>query len=68
MNTSFLSHSYGYGPANPGSAAKHPGVYCLRTMRVEQDNATLWRSDAMLGNLESVFRSVKTDLGFRPAI
>ena len=28
----------------PGSAAAHPGVYCLRTTLVDQDNATLWRT------------------------
>jgi len=50
----------------PGSAAAHPGVYCLRTTLVEQDNATLWRTYTMLTNLESVFRSLKTDLGLRP--
>ena len=50
----------------PGTAAAHPGVYCLRTTLVEQDNATLWRTYTMLTNLESVFRSLKTDLGLRP--
>lgn len=50
----------------PGSAAAHPGVYCLRTTLVEQDNATLWRTYIMLTELESVFRSLKTDLGLRP--
>ena len=50
----------------PGSAAMHPGVYCLRTTLVEQDNATLWRTYTMLTNLEAVFRSLKTDLGLRP--
>ena len=50
----------------PGSAAAHPGVYCLRTTLVALDNATLWRTYSMLTNLESVFRSLKTDLGLRP--
>ena len=45
----------------PGSAATHPGVYCLRTTLVDQDNATLWRTYIMLTELESVFRSLKTD-------
>ena len=34
----------------PGSAAAHPGVYCLRTTLVGQDNATLWRAYTMLTN------------------
>ena len=50
----------------PGTAAMHPGVYCLRTTLVELDNATLWRTYTMLTNLESVLRSLKTDLGLRP--
>ncbi|MGH8853816.1 MAG: IS1634 family transposase [Telluria sp.] len=50
----------------PGSAAMHPGVYCLRTTLTEYDDATLWRTYTMLTNLESVFRSLKTDLGLRP--
>jgi transposase len=50
----------------PGSAAMHPGVYCLRTTLVELDNAALWRTYTMLTELESVFRSLKTDLGLRP--
>ena len=50
----------------PGSAAAHPGVYCLRTTLVKLDNATLWRTYTMLTDLESVFRSLKTDLGLRP--
>jgi len=50
----------------PGSATAHPGVYCLRTNLLELDNATLWRIYVMLTNLESVFRSLKTDLGLRP--
>lgn len=50
----------------PGSAAAHPGVYCLRTTLVKEDNATLWRTYIMLTELESVFRSLKTDLGLRP--
>ena len=49
-----------------GSAAMYPGVYCLRTTLIDLDNATLWRTYTMLTNLESVFRSLKTDLGLRP--
>ena len=49
-----------------GSAAMHPGVYCLRTTLVDLDDATLWRTYTMLTDLESVFRSLKTDLGLRP--
>ena len=50
----------------PGSAARHPGVYCLRTTLLEPTDAQLWRIYSMLTNLEAVFRSLKTDLGLRP--
>jgi hypothetical protein len=50
----------------PGTAAAHPGVYCLRTTLLKHDDATLWRTYIMLTELESVFRSLKTDLGLRP--
>jgi transposase len=50
----------------PGSAATHPGVYCLRTTLSEPDDAALWRIYSMLTNLEAVFRSLKTDLDLRP--
>ena len=49
-----------------GSAAMLPGVYCLRTTLIDLDDATLWRTYSMLTQLESVFRSLKTDLGLRP--
>ena len=49
-----------------GSAATHPGVYCLRTTLTNPDCAELWRIYSMLTNLEAVFRSLKTDLGLRP--
>ena len=41
-------------------------MYCLRTTLAGQDNATLWRTPIILTELESVFRSLKTDLGLRP--
>ena len=50
----------------PGSAATHPGVYCLRTTLTSPDNGALWKIFSMLTDLEAVFRSFKTDLGLRP--
>lgn len=50
----------------PGTAATHPGVYCLRTTLTTPTDAELWRIYSMLTNLEAVFRSLKTDLGLRP--
>jgi transposase len=49
-----------------GTAATHPGVYCLRTTLKTPTDAELWHIYAMLTNLEAVFRSLKTDLGLRP--
>lgn len=46
--------------------ATHPGVYCLRTNLADWDEATLWKTYTMLTELESVFRSLKSELGLRP--
>ncbi|MGV6852234.1 MAG: IS1634 family transposase [bacterium] len=48
------------------SQATHPGVYCLRTNIKDWDETTLWRTYTMLTDLESVFRSLKAELGLRP--
>ncbi len=44
----------------------HPGVYCLRTNQLDWDAETLWRTYSMLTDVESVFRSPKSELGLRP--
>jgi len=49
-----------------GSMATHPGVYCLRSNEVDWDAEKLWRTYTMLTDLESVFRSLKSELGLRP--
>jgi transposase len=48
------------------SPDSHPGVYCLRTDVDTLDESTLWRTYTMLTDLESVFRSLKSELGLRP--
>ena len=50
----------------PGTLQTHPGVYCLRSTETDWDEATLWRTYMMLTDLESVFRSLKSELGLRP--
>lgn len=50
----------------PHSPATHPGVYCLRTNLSDWNEETLWRTYVMLTDLESVFRSLKSELGLRP--
>ena len=49
-----------------GSIATHPGVYCIRTNAFEFGAEAVWRIYAMLNDLESVFRSLKSELGLRP--
>ena len=49
-----------------GTSASLPGVYCLRTTNMDMNEQELWTIYSMLTNLESVFRSLKTDLGLRP--
>ena len=46
--------------------ATHPGVYCLRTNVLDWDGARLWQTYATLTDVESVFRSLKGELGLRP--
>jgi len=49
-----------------GTMATHPGVYCLRSNELSWDAERLWRTYTMLTDLESVFRSLKSELGLRP--
>ncbi|MFZ2980639.1 MAG: IS1634 family transposase [Sphingobium sp.] len=49
-----------------GTMATHPGVYCLRSNELAWDEEKLWRTYTMLTDLESVFRSLKSELGLRP--
>ena len=49
-----------------GTMATHPGVYCLRSNELSWDEEKLWRTYTMLTDLESVFRSLKSELGMRP--
>jgi hypothetical protein len=49
-----------------GTMATHPGVYCLRSNELGWDEERLWRTYTMLTDLESVFRSLKSELGLRP--
>ena len=49
-----------------GTMATHPGVYCLRSNETSWDEERLWRTYSMLTDLESVFRSLKSELGLRP--
>jgi len=41
-------------------------VYCLRSNETEWDAEKLWYTYSMLTDLEAVFRSFKSELGFRP--
>ena len=49
-----------------GPMATHPGVYCLRTNEISWDAEKPWRTYITLTDLESVFRSLKSELGLRP--
>ena len=41
-------------------------MYKLRTTLTDWDDENLWRTYTMLTDLESVFRSLKSELGMRP--
>ena len=49
-----------------GTILTHPGVYCLRSNMTDWEEERLWRTYTMLTDLESVFRSLKGELGMRP--
>jgi transposase len=49
-----------------GTMATHPGVYCLRTNLLDWDEQRLWQTYSTLTDIESVFRSLKGELGLRP--
>lgn len=52
--------------AKPGSMLESPGVYCLRSNELSWDAERLWHTYMTLTDLESVFRSLKGELGLRP--
>ena len=52
-------------PAEGGSLT-HPGVYCLSSNETGWSEERLWQTYMMLTDLESVFRSLKSELGLRP--
>lgn len=45
---------------------KHCGVYCLRTNIPDWPEEQLWSTYTILTEIESTFRSLKTELGLRP--
>jgi transposase len=45
---------------------KQRGIYCLKTNRTDLDANTFWKIYTMLTDLESAFRSLKSELGLRP--
>ena len=45
---------------------KQSGIYCLRTNKTDLDEETFWNIYTMLTELEAAFRSLKSELGFRP--
>ena len=51
---------------NCETTRKERGIYCLRTNRTDLDAKTFWSIYTMLTELESAFRSLKSELGFRP--
>jgi len=49
-----------------GTMLTDPGVYCLRSNETSWDEERLWRTYMTLTDIESVFRSLKSELGLRP--
>lgn len=51
---------------NEAANKKEKGIYCLRTNQTDLDEQTFWGIYTMLTELEAAFRSLKSELGFRP--
>jgi transposase len=49
-----------------GGKLSLPGVYCLKTNDLSLPPEQIWRTYIRLTKLESVFRSLKSELGLRP--
>ncbi len=47
-------------------SGKSAGIYCIRTNQTQMDNHAVWKTYRMLNDVESAFRTLKTDLGMRP--
>ena len=45
---------------------KYSGSYCLRTSHMNLSNEKIWSLYMLLNTVESAFRTLKTDLNFRP--
>ena len=45
---------------------KYSGSYCLRTSHMNLSNEKIWSLYTLLNTVESAFRTLKTDLNFRP--
>jgi len=46
--------------------AKYSGSYCLRTSHMNLSNENIWSIYMMLNTVESAFKTLKSDLHFRP--
>lgn len=49
-----------------GSMLRKPGVYSLRSNCLDWDAEAMWKTHATLTDVESVFRSPRSELGLRP--
>ena len=50
----------------PDKQSKESGVYCIRTNQVLLSHDEIWSVYRMLNDIESAFRTLKTELGLRP--
>lgn len=64
-NVNAVAITWQQRPITTGRLAQ-PGVYSLRTNETGWDADRLWHTYVMLTDLETVFRSLKSELGLRP--
>jgi hypothetical protein len=49
-----------------GTTMDKPGVYCIKSNELDMSAEEMWRTYSQLTDIESVFRSLKSELGLRP--
>ena len=55
-----------YTKSSPLTEQKQAGIYCLTSNRKDLSSDQLWHTYTMLTDIESAFRSLKSELGMRP--
>jgi transposase len=64
--TKYYARFITYIKNNELTQQKQAGIYCLTSNRIDLTADALWNTYTMLTDIESAFRSLKSELGMRP--